>query len=68
MRELRDRALVAAEANGIIDDPTHPAWMQATKFFHEATEGRPAANVDVTSNGKELRALTWKFGDREVEF
>ena len=68
MRELRDRALIAAEAEKVLEDPDHPAWLSATKFMHEAVEGKPATAIDLTSKGKELRALTWKFGDREVTF
>ena len=54
MRRLRDRWLVAAEAEKVLENPTHPAWLQAAKFIHEAVEGKAPQPVDVTSQGKAL--------------
>ena len=68
MEALRDRWLAAAEAAEVVDDPDHPLFAPLGKFLHEAVAGKPAAAVDVTSNGKELKALTWTFGGREVTF
>lgn len=68
MEALADRWRIAAAMHHIVDNPDHPHWMAVGKFVHEATRGKPAAAVDVTSGGKELRALTWTFGAREVTF
>lgn len=54
MRELRDRWLVAAEAGDVLGNPSHPQWMAAARFVHEATEGKAQQSVDVTSGGKPL--------------
>jgi hypothetical protein len=54
MRRLRDRWLVAAEAEKVLENPAHPAWLQAAKFIHEAVEGKAPQPVDVTSQGKAL--------------
>ena len=54
MRRLRDRWLVAAEAEKVLENPSHPAWLQAAKFLHEAVEGKAPQPVDVTSQGKAL--------------
>ncbi len=57
MRELRDRWLVAADAEGIVDDPNHPAWERIGRTFHEAIDGKPASAVDVTTGGKPLAGV-----------
>ena len=57
MRELRDRWLVAAEANNIVDDPDHPEWFRIGKTFHEAVDGRPTTPIEVSVNEELADAL-----------
>ena len=54
MRALRDRWLQAAANERVMDSPTHPAWLSAGKFVHEAVEGRPAQAIDHTTKGEKL--------------
>ena len=46
MEALRDRWLQAAEAESVLDNPAHPAWMSAAKFVHEAVAGKPREKVE----------------------
>lgn len=54
MRELRDKWLIAAESDKVLETSTHPCWMSAAKFVHEASEGKPAQAIDVTSQGERI--------------
>ncbi len=54
MEALRDRWLIAAEANDVLDNPAHPSWLPAAKFVHEATAGKPAQAIDLTSQGQQI--------------
>jgi hypothetical protein len=50
MRELRDRWIVAAEAQAVLDDPDHPEWFRVGKMFHESIDGRPTTPIEVSVN------------------
>ena len=68
MEALRDRWLIAAEVERIVDDPDHPSWFQVGKFVHEATAGRPHQAVDVTSAGEKIAPQTIIIGGQTVQF
>ncbi len=68
MAELRDRWLVAAEAEGIVDNPNHPEWFRVGKTFHEAVAGKPHQSADVTSNGESIAPQTIVIGGRTITF
>lgn len=57
MVELRDRFLIAAEAEGVLDNPDHPQWAKVGTWVHEQLQGRAKQQVDVTSNGHTLDSL-----------
>lgn len=40
MMALADRGALAAELEGVLDNPSHPHWMQAWKFVVEQAYGR----------------------------
>lgn len=52
----------------LLAGPEHPFFDRALQYVTEHGYGKAAASLDVTSNGKELKALTWTFGGREVTF
>lgn len=68
MQEIRDRFLQAAVAQGVADDPDHPAWANVGKWAHEQLEGKAAQKVDVTSKGESLRPQRIVIGGVEIEF
>lgn len=45
MEALADRWAQAAEAQRVLDDPTHPNWMAAGKFAAEMAHGKPAQTI-----------------------
>lgn len=40
MAALADRGALAAELEGVLDNPAHPHWLQAWKFVTEQAHGR----------------------------
>lgn len=67
MTELRDRFLIAAEAEGVVDDPDHPQWAKVGTWAHEQLEGRAKQKVDLTSGGKSLADLLTEVAERSRE-
>jgi len=68
MAELADRGAQAAAAKGVLDDPTHPQWMNAWKFCAEQAHGRAHQAVDVTTAGEPLEVQVVVIGGREIRF
>lgn len=67
LREIRDRFLQAATAEGVVDDPQHPAWAKVGQWAHEQLEGRAKQKVDFTSGGESLADLLTAVADRARE-
>lgn len=62
VEEYKGKPFVVWETEG------DPFFDRALDYVTEHGYGRAGQSVDVTSNGKELAALTWRFGGREVNF
>lgn len=69
LRAMASRDEVLEHVNSVLlAGPEHPFFDRALQYVTEHGYGKAAASLDVTTKGKELTALTWTFGDREVKF